>query len=926
MAWNRSRRVLIPALVALLMLLPTPTMAQIGGSPPDLVPARLTGRNLDVGDEANFTVRVENRGDGTAEANFTVRFTVDGDRLGDVRVTRDVPPDEHVDVGSPAWTAEAGTHEVQVVVDAEDDVDEGPSIQDGGEDNNRLSRSWRIGPNITASGTTLHPEDPVEGDAVRIQAGIANTGDEDVDRRFSVRVTLSQDGETVFSDRIAIDGLRFGETVEIRTSPWEAAAGGYNLTVIPDPGDRIAEVNDGDRLERSITVPAAHPDLAVTHLDPVPAHPEPGTQVHLVATVTNVGTEPVETDVPVRFVVDGSVLGPDATVHPGEEPLVPGGSRQVRSEAWTPDRGEHRLNVTADPGNQAVHGEANETNNTLIQPLTVGRDVAVTRIRPDPQRPAAGERTMLNVTVTNRGTQATQPNDLEVRVPESGFETTRQVPRLPPGNATTISVEGWTPSEQDRYRVRAEAEANGTVDGVREANDVANRTVQVTEPMPDIVVTRVTTDPNGADPGDETRVVGRVRNRGSAEASGFDVTLRIDGRRIGSNATVGGPLDPLEPGETETVRSDAWNATLGNHSARVIADVHEDVEEMDETNNAGQAPVPVGPDLAARDVEVSPRPPQPGEQVDLGPVVANTGTTQTGPVEVVLRVDGTQVANETLDGLAPGQRRNLTPATWTASAGEHTVQLIVDPDDRIAEYDEDDNTRIESFAAPGRADLQVPAISYPDVIQAGDRVVFTATVENAGSAGIEGTFSVRFTLDGHVLGTTTLGALQEGSSVTVASPPWTAREGTHTLAVQVDPGAMVLERDERDNRRTDELTVRPASPAHGPNQPTLAGLTLPEAIEPGDGVVLLATVANEGGSPAHEVRLRFTVDGEILATRTVAKVPAGRSVTVASPRWNATAGEHTVRVLLSPDDDAGPGQSIVSTVTVGQPSDTVGPA
>jgi len=66
-------------------------------------------------------------------------------------------------------------------------------------------------------------------------------------------------------------------------------------------------------------------------------------------------------------------------------------------------------------------------------------------------------------------------------------------------------------------------------------------------------------------------------------------------------------------------------------------------------------------------------------------------------------VDGTPLgADQVIGDLAGGASRTLT-AQWagTAQNGPHTVEVRVDPANRIAELNEANNTRTKTFAIQG---------------------------------------------------------------------------------------------------------------------------------------------------------------------------------------------------------------------------------
>lgn len=152
-----------------------------------------------------------------------------------------------------------------------------------------------------------------------------------------------------------------------------------------------------------------------------------------------------------------------------------------------------------------------------------------------------------------------------------------------------------------------------------------------------------------------------------------------------------------------------------------------------------------------------------------------------------------------------------------------------------------------SVAEPGGTpDLTVLDIvpSFdPPVAQ--DALTFAATVKNLGNAQA-GAFKVRFLLDGATsLGDIAVAALGAGASLNVVSNVWTAVEGDHTIRANADVLGAVVETNEANNERQENVHVDPLI--------RLVELT-PEDQEkkvllPGNSAVYTITVKNAGNRP-----------------------------------------------------------------------------
>jgi RHS repeat-associated protein len=125
-----------------------------------------------------------------------------------------------------------------------------------------------------------------------------------------------------------------------------------------------------------------------------------------------------------------------------------------------------------------------------------------------------------------------------------------------------------------------------------------------------------------------------------------------------------------------------------------------------------------------------------------------------------------------------------------------------------------DNGRLESvgpvwrFTTPGSPpDLAVSQITWtPETdIAAGQIVTFTTTILNEGIGPVVDAFLVDFRVDGVTIGTQTYNqVLAPGQSFTM-NWAWTAKTGDHTINVIVDSTGKVVESEENENSRSQEL-------------------------------------------------------------------------------------------------------------------------
>jgi len=115
------------------------------------------------------------------------------------------------------------------------------------------------------------------------------------------------------------------------------------------------------------------------------------------------------------------------------------------------------------------------------------------------------------------------------------------------------------------------------------------------------------------------------------------------------------------------------------------------------------------PDLTVTNVEVDPSEPQPGETAQIRMTIENTGDATAETVDHEIRVDGGNTIVPPATTLEPGESLTRT-RDYEFSEGSHTVTGYVDPDNKIAESDEENNQQsISTDAQTPRGPLTVTA-------------------------------------------------------------------------------------------------------------------------------------------------------------------------------------------------------------------------
>jgi len=426
--------------------------------------------------------------------------------------------------------------------------------------------------------------------------------------------------------------------------------------------------------------------------------------------------------------------------------------------------------------------------------------------------------------------------------------------------------------------------------------------------LPELVPVQVTFDrdlPLNWDDDMDAEVV--VTNRGgSAIPKGFDVSFYY--RRTGESGWTFLDREAIsrlgveEDSNTDSVRAtiDAAPSRLnlepGSYELRVVVDEADVISERNEGNNELIVGFSVkGGEIHPVSLDLPSAPIHQGDTVSVIALVENTGDLSLHDFTVGFYLD--DVRFDTFYYRAPGSEDGLEEDDRTRVEGildtsdlppeEYTLRVVIDPDDRIPELDEGNNTISSSITilppVERRAELQLTEVdlSPPSPIGVGTPLVVSAVVRNAGDIDA-GRFRVRFSVlqdrsDGDPLEVTSLvqdvAGLARSASRTVlatfATEDWP--EGIYELRIRVDPP---LSGDTGDNGEVDELdelnnemdvsfaigAPSPEEEGGGPvDAPNLAfsDLTVAPSTSVDVGVPLQVTgrVINRGREPAGPFRI-----------------------------------------------------------------------
>ncbi|RLG26253.1 hypothetical protein DRN85_03500, partial [Methanosarcinales archaeon] len=609
---------------------------------------------------------------------------------------------------------------------------------------------------VSVSGTDIAVQDLSisddvlwDGDVANIIAVIANFG-----RMNASNITvafydvlLDASNQTVLITERDIVSLDAGESRDI-TVPWIASLKvgrdiSYNHTIQVKamPEDSYIEDNpenntrDSDRItvKRSRDFSPMNISFFMNNetLDPVNLSIGGLLSINAALNVTNLASHNGSANV--SCYLDNTTLISTTRVP------FPAGNETVDAEfEWNVRaHGNHTITVIADPENNI--SEFNESNNASSQDIYIrASDITVTDLTFDPARPEEGEPVNITATVSNLGNK--DASDVTVRFIDESF-TDGEIHTV----ACILDSLHPVPAQYDNtwvigHRGAHKIRVHFTEISLQENTDLyinGDRTAHGCS------ITNLTTDWIDGD-----RIEIRLKEKGNSEGGwGFEIDrYEYMGRMEDVQVALGA-------GDEKTLAV-SWNATpAGEHQITAVIDLEDLIMESDESNNELSRRLIVrGADLTisdmcvkvnGTDVNTTNTVITSGEIVNISATITNIGIKPVGGFNASFYLDDISIVNRTNLSLNIGESVNVSLA-WNAVIGNYTIAFVVDPEKRIHETNESNNTAVRSVWVEG-ADLLVTNISCavlpPDGARINDTgsglydtdiVLINATIANRG--------------------------------------------------------------------------------------------------------------------------------------------------------------------------------------------------
>ncbi|MBI4188195.1 MAG: hypothetical protein HY529_03200 [Chloroflexi bacterium] len=508
-----------------------------------------------VGDTVTFNVTVKNQGSDQAFPS-RLSFYVDGS----FKSSQDIPMvlAGGVLTKTFTWVAEAGSHVIKALADAENWVAESD------ESNNALEVTvLTVLPDLIIQSLTWSPASPVEGDNVTFTVTIKNQGG----GKAEPPVVGFYIDDTALS-YTSVSALTSNATTSQKFN-WFAQPGAHTVKTAVDPYNRIVESDESNN-EKIVTFPTLAADLIVQSIVLSPANPVVGETVTLTVSLKNQGNA-VASSFAVHLYVGNFFADPQ------DVPLLGVGSVVTKTFTWTAQAGAYVVRVIVDPFDRVL--ESNESNNekTVNFSGAPAPDLIIQSITWSPPIPAVGEKMTLTVIIKNQGKGIASNSYVAYYI--DGIQLNSIGIGSIGAGAADNETFTWT-VEAGTHFVKAVADANKVI---AEANEDNNEKTVIYPVPADLVVQAVTWTPANPSLSDNITFVVTVKNQGSVKASSFQIINYIDGVNV---AAV--PVESLDSGAADN-KTFTWVAQAGSHVIKAVVDPQEEVIESNEQNNEKSA-------------------------------------------------------------------------------------------------------------------------------------------------------------------------------------------------------------------------------------------------------------------------------------------------------------------------------------------------
>lgn len=405
---------------------------------------------------------------------------------------------------------------------------------------------------------------------------------------------------------------------------------------------------------------------------------------------------------------------------------------------------------------------------------------------------------------------------------------------------------------------------------------------------PDLIIETITWSPADPSIGETVTFTATIKNQGSSQAGSSHVIYYIDDVYLTSSY-----ISPIDSGATIT-KTFTWEAQIGSHTLKAIADSDNEVTESNETNNVKTYAFSIlAPDLIIETITWSPADPSKDDTVTFSVKVKNQGTDSASSSRVYFYIDGASRGYQEVPRLDAGAAVTK-PFTWLAQAGSHEIKAIVDKDDWLTESNDDNNEKTITFftLAP---DLIIETVNWtPESPSKGDTVTFTVSIRNQGS-GKASSSRVAYYINDTYLTSASVSPIDPDATDNKTFT-WKAKAGSHDIKAVADYNHDVAESDEDNNEKTVIFSTL---------APDLVIETItwsPVGPSIGETATFHVKIKNQGTGRAGSCRVYLYIDDSSKGYQEVEAIDADATVTK-DFTWTTQVGSHEIRAVVDHNNE-----------------------
>lgn len=582
--------------------------------------------------------------------------------------------------------------------------------------------------------------------------------------------------------------------------------------------------------------------------------------------------------------------------------------------------------------NISCDGDLNLSNNIMEFPIEIifGKDPTITDIYVNNTNPSEGNEVEILVNVTNLGianiTPEKDPKVWIVCYYEKSFK--KEIGRQFIGNLNSniylpqvTKKFLWTskPGDAGIGKIYAEVWFEKDDDNT---NNLSNKLdITINPGKPDFKITEASISKNSIGIGESLTLSAKVKNVGSAWNGGENLKVEFyaddkndpkDNNISLGSGIINTPMGTLDTKDVEITIKWPSNLGAGNEYYIIIkADPANTISENREDNNdfntseiikvvERKPNLMFSPNEIALEYEFSTgnRAVQ-GENITIIVTIKNNGDKNCEAFLVEFLVDDETIKNEEVNSLSKNEKIEIK-AYWIAKAGSHIFKVIIDKDNEIDEWQEDDNIVIKEITVDvTNIELSVNKVSVDnDSPEVGEEIEITTEIRNKQSTN---NMPARFVVvrfyknNENLIDEKTISEIEKGESKTI-SIKWIAEVETSSIWVKVstDYGNLIGENLEN----FVEINLTTFAKFEVTNF-----VTFPKDIIEGNDLLVNVTVLNNG-TGSGEAKIILYVN-EVEETYEILTIERGEERN-ATFTWGAINGSHKINVKVFWNDDPNP--------------------